>query len=80
VPPGGVEVVLAKYSGVAGAHLWSKRFGNTGDDYGTSVAVNAAGHVFVTGWFTGTINMGGANLLNLGLTDVFWPVSRWGLA
>lgn len=71
VPPGGVEIVLAKYSGVAGAHLWSKRFGNTGDDYGTAVAVNAAGHVFVTGWFNGTINMGGANLVNLGLTDVF---------
>lgn len=71
VPVGGADIVLAKYGGVAGAHIWSKRFGSTVDDNGVSVAVNAAGHVFLTGWFSGTMNMGGANLPNIGLTDVF---------
>ena len=71
VNAGSLDIVLAKYSTVAGAHIWSKRFGNASDDYGTSVAVNALGHVFVTGWFTTSVNFGGGVLASVGLTDTY---------
>ena len=39
---------VAKY-GSAGNHLWSRRFGDTSADWGTGIAVDRAGNVFVTG-------------------------------
>jgi hypothetical protein len=39
-----MDIFVAKYS-PSGAHIWSKRFGGTGDDIAQSVAVDAAGNV-----------------------------------
>jgi hypothetical protein len=64
------DLFVAKYS-ATGQHLWSKRFGGTGNDNVRGVAVDAAGDAVLTGDFTGTINFGGANLTSAGLEDIF---------
>jgi hypothetical protein len=55
---GGFDAFVAKYS-ASGAHLWSKRFGSTGNDMTNGVAVDAAGNVVVTGYFVRTSDFGG---------------------
>ena len=67
---GGVDLFLAKYS-AAGAHLWSKRFGATGNEQVTSIARDASGNIFLGGVFTGTGNFGGASLISRGQQDAF---------
>ena len=52
-------------------HLWSEGFGSTGDDDPIGVAVDASGNVFVTGYFSGTANFGGGNLVCAGPDDIF---------
>jgi hypothetical protein len=70
VSAGGTDIFLAKY-GPDGTHLWSLRFGSTGDDEGNAVAVDGSGNVFVTGTFRGTVNFGGFDQTSYGLLDVF---------
>jgi hypothetical protein len=55
--PAGSDAYVAKFDG-AGAHLWSKLFGGTDNDHGYSVAVDAAGDVYATGRFYGTVDFG----------------------
>jgi hypothetical protein len=72
VSAGGADIFVAKYDGVTGAHLWSKRFGDVAlDQVGRAIAADAAGNVLVTGGFDGTVNFGGAALASAGSTDVF---------
>jgi hypothetical protein len=71
VSAGSFDIFLAKYN-AAGAHQWSQRFGNTGSDYGYSVAVDGSANIFVTGSFWGTVNFGGGNLVSAGAGDVFF--------
>jgi CheY-like chemotaxis protein len=54
---GGYDIYLAKLS-PAGAPLWSKRFGGTGNEYVTSIALDASGNIFVGGYFNGTNDFG----------------------
>jgi hypothetical protein len=61
---GSIDVIVAKYAGTNGAHLWSKRLGGTGQDYGTGVAVDASGNVIVAGSFRGPVDFGGGALTN----------------
>ncbi len=70
VGAGGTDIFLARYS-ATGVYQWSWRFGGTGSDAGTSVAVDASGNVFVTGSFTGTVDFGGGGLVSAGGTDIF---------
>ena len=70
VSPGGTEIFVAKYN-TAGVHQWSQRFGSNQDEEGTSVSVDATGNVFVGGFFAGTTNFGGGNLVSAGSIDVF---------
>jgi len=70
---GGSDVFLVKYS-AAGAHLWSKRFGSTGNDTGFAVKTDAAGNVFLAGSFEGTVDFGGGALTSVsppGYGDIF---------
>ncbi|MEO7157307.1 MAG: SBBP repeat-containing protein [Vicinamibacterales bacterium] len=64
------DIIVAKYS-AAGAPLWSKTFGSTGNDLGFGIAVDSTGNVFVTGYFQGTIDFGGGPVTSSGLTDGF---------
>ena len=64
------DIFVAKYTS-AGAHVWSKSFGSTGDDRGNGVAVDSSGNVVVTGYFTNAVDFGGGALPNAGLKDIF---------
>lgn len=70
VSAGQRDIVLAKY-GPTGAHVWSKRFGDTGVDEANSVAVDDSGNVFLTGKFEDLIDFGGGNLISTGFHDIF---------
>ena len=67
---GNRDIFVAKFN-AAGVHQWSKRFGDTADQYGGSVAVDAPGNIIVTGDFLGTVTFGGANLTTAGSTDIY---------
>ena len=64
------DIFVAKYTS-AGAHVWSKSFGSTGDDRGNGVAVDSGGNVVVTGYFTSAVDFGGGALTSAGLKDIF---------
>ena len=68
---GAYDIFLAKYSGVNGAHVWSKRLGSTGYDYANDIAVDSNGNVMVTGQFQGTVDFGGGPLISAGSYDIF---------
>jgi hypothetical protein len=56
------DAFLGKYS-AAGAYLWAKSFGGTGDGESVrSMSVNTGGDVAITGGFCGAISFGGAML------------------
>jgi len=54
-----LDVFVAKFTS-AGAHVWSKNFTNWGDERGYGIAVDAAGNVAITGYFSNSIDFGGA--------------------
>jgi len=74
VSPGSADAFLAKYD-TNGNLLWAKSAGGTNGDIGHGVATDAAGNVFITGYFEipsitfGTITLTNTGLLNAG--DVF---------
>lgn len=64
---GGLDMFVAKLD-PAGAHLWSKNFGNA---LGYSVATDGFGNVVTTGDFNGTVDFGGGPLTEAGGGDIF---------
>jgi chitodextrinase len=73
ISAGGSDIFLAKYSS-SGAHLWSKRFGGTGNDMGFGIAVAGNGDVAVTGSFGNfgsAVDFGGGPLTSAGGPDIF---------
>ena len=53
---------------------WAKSMGSTNPDGGSSLALDASGNIYTTGWFSGTVNFnsaGTANLISNGWLDVF---------
>jgi hypothetical protein len=61
---GGNDIIVAKYAGADGAHLWSRRLGSIGSDIGRGVAVDASGNVVVVGSFAPPVDFGGGLLSN----------------
>ena len=56
------DMVLAQYAGSNGAHQWSKKFGGAVNDDANGLAADASGKIYLTGYFSGTVNFGGANI------------------
>jgi cysteine-rich repeat protein len=54
-----------------GQHLWSRRFGGASYEYPSSIAVDSAGNVLITGYFPGTADFGGGPLSSAGYHDIF---------
>lgn len=55
---GAFDGFVAKYD-TAGAHQWSRKYGNEADQYVRSVALDATGNVYVSGDAAGAIDFGG---------------------
>ncbi|MBI4701132.1 MAG: SBBP repeat-containing protein, partial [Deltaproteobacteria bacterium] len=63
------DIFVAKLD-PSGTHLWSKRFGNAGDQYAKSIAVDGQGNAVVTGYFDGAVDFGGGVLPSAGTYDI----------
>ncbi len=67
---GGSDVFVAKYDS-SGNVLWAQSAGGTTNEEGHGIAVDAAGNIYVTGWFRGTANFGPFTLTSAGSADIF---------
>jgi PKD repeat protein len=68
---GSSDIFVAKYS-PAGALLWSRKFGGTGEDAARGIDGAPDGGVYVSGEFTGTVSFGSFALTAAGTTkDLF---------
>ena len=69
---GGFDIMVGRLTG-AGAHVWSKRYGDGTNQTGSSLAVDAQGNVLLTGRIEGTIQLGGGagNITAMGAQDGF---------
>jgi hypothetical protein len=69
--PGNGDIFLAKYD-AGGNILWAKSAGGTGGGGGNSVAVDASGNAYVTGYYSSpAIIFGSDTLTNVGDYDIF---------
>ncbi len=69
VSAGGNDIALAKYD-PSGAHLWSKRFGDTGGDVAWYVDVDLSDNIYMGATFTGSVDFGGGPLASAGSADI----------
>ncbi|MDH4038699.1 MAG: SBBP repeat-containing protein [Candidatus Krumholzibacteria bacterium] len=67
---GNSDIFLVKFNS-AGAHLWSQRFGDAGSQTAVSLAIDASGNAYLTGYFDSTVNFGGADLTCVGFSDIY---------
>ncbi|MBU1073916.1 hypothetical protein KKG45_11780, partial [bacterium] len=85
---GGDDAFLAKFD-VDGNHIWSRSFGDSSDQQGIAVGVDAAGNIYLTGWFRSIVDFGGGPLTGPGNEDTFlakfdglgnhlWSIARGG--
>ena len=66
----GYDIFVARYRGTDGGHVWSMRHGGISVDSPRAIAVNGS-RVFVGGSFSGTTNLGGADIQARGNYDAF---------
>lgn len=66
-PPGDEfwDGYIAKFD-ASGKHLWSKRFGGAGGDWGVAVGADGFGNVVLTGIFQSSVDLGGGPLVSPG--------------
>lgn len=67
---GGYDIFVAKFDSLGG-HVWSRRYGDSGDQAGRSIAVLEAQDVIVAGRFDGVIDFGGGPLAGTSENNVF---------
>ncbi|UOQ52224.1 SBBP repeat-containing protein [Hymenobacter cellulosivorans] len=65
---GGRDVLLAKYDR-QGQLLWTRQAGGTADDFGSALAVDATGSVYLTTLFSGTTRFNTTQLVSAGGSD-----------
>lgn len=71
----GNEDIYVQKLDASGNFLWAKAFGSFNGDVGNAISVDAAGNVFTTGYFQGTVDFdpgaGTTNLTAVGAFDYF---------
>lgn len=65
---GSIDIFVAQFD-ATGAHLWSKRFGDSDAQWAVAIACDASGNVIMAGHFESTVNFGGGTLASAGQTD-----------
>jgi secreted PhoX family phosphatase len=68
-PIGSTDLFVAKYNS-NGDLQWAKLEGGTGADLAESIDVDASGHAYVTGYFSGNATFGATSLTSVGDSDV----------
>jgi hypothetical protein len=64
------DILIVKYNS-AGVKQWIKTAGSTSNDAAQGIAVDAAGNVYVTGYFGGTASFDGTMKTAVGYSDIF---------
>ncbi len=59
---GSYDIFVASYNS-AGTPRWVQRFGGAGSEFGVGLAASPSGDVIVTGYYSGTVNFGGSDLI-----------------
>ena len=67
---GRYDVLVAKLDRT-GALLWSRSFGDSGEQFGSAVAVAPDGSIVIAGEFNGSVDFGGGPLVSAGAEDIF---------
>ena len=67
---GAADVFIAKLTS-AGAHIWSKKFGDAADQRCDEIALDSLGNVILAGSFEGSVNFGGGALASAGDLDLY---------
>ncbi|MEJ7739817.1 MAG: SBBP repeat-containing protein [Chitinophagaceae bacterium] len=71
---GSIDIFLAKYD-ASGNYVFAKAIGSTGNDAGNGITITESGNVYITGYFSGTVDFdpgaGVTNLANAGSLDIF---------
>src|SRR6267143_456871 len=68
---GSDDIFVAKYD-AGGNVVWAQSAGDSGDDYGSSIAVDGIGNGHVTGWYySSRVFFGSTELKNGGGNDIF---------
>lgn len=66
-----VAVALSALGSVRAQTYWSKDVGGPGNDHVADVKTDAAGNIYATGEFSGSITFGGSTYLSQGSIDMF---------
>ena len=67
---GGYDIFIVKLDSW-GSPVWAKGFGNSGDDVGRGIAMDASGNSYASGSFEGTMTVGSTTLTAVGWADIF---------
>ena len=67
---GSVDIYVAKLAQADGSVVWAKRFGGSGEDLVTGLAVNEQDEIFLSGSINGPHDYGGGPLPHAGARDI----------
>lgn len=67
---GDYDWLIVKYN-TLGNVVWANNYGSTTGDIARSVALDASGNVYVSGFYSGTMTVQGVTLASRGLFDIF---------
>jgi len=70
VAPDDLNIYVAKFNS-SGTHQWSHGYGDAAEQTGTAVTLDAAGNPWFSGYFDGSIDLGGGVLTTAGTYDLF---------
>ncbi|HOY85609.1 MAG TPA: SBBP repeat-containing protein [Candidatus Syntrophosphaera sp.] len=70
ISSGSSDIFICKLDS-SGNNLWAKRAGGTSSEISYSIAVDGAGNIYVTGYYSGTASFGMTSLTCSGSYDIF---------